>query len=76
MAKKLTREQIDAWLEENGYIALLWAVDDVLEVRPDLTNEQAMEVLKKVERRHDCTIGVTWDTLEWTADDLFPKEAS
>jgi hypothetical protein len=58
-------------LAARGQIALGWSVEDVLEVRPDLTNEQAWEVLQQVERRHDASIGINWDTLEWVADDLF-----
>jgi hypothetical protein len=52
-------------------IALVWSVEDVQQVRPDLTEEQAWEVLRQVERRHDAEIGVTWLTLEWFAENLF-----
>jgi hypothetical protein len=55
-------------------IALIWSMDDVLNIRSDLTNEQAMDVLTMVERKHDCTIGVSWETLEIWADMLFPKK--
>jgi len=52
-------------------IALLWSVEDVQEVRPDLTEEQAWEVLRQVKRNHDANIGVNWYTLEWNAENLF-----
>ncbi|HWG41177.1 MAG TPA: hypothetical protein VN688_00205 [Gemmataceae bacterium] len=60
-------------------IIAIWCMEDVLEVRPDLTEKQAWEVLKQIERRHDATIGITWDTLEMVAEDLFgdaPETAS
>ncbi|HWG42673.1 MAG TPA: hypothetical protein VN688_07795 [Gemmataceae bacterium] len=60
-------------------IAAIWCMEDVLEVRPDLTEKQAWEVLEQVERRRDATIGITWDTLEMVAEDLFgsaPKSDS
>ncbi|HEY7330675.1 MAG TPA: hypothetical protein VH592_23750 [Gemmataceae bacterium] len=41
------------------------------DVRPDLTDEQAWEVLRQVKRNHDADIGVNWYTLEWNAEDLF-----
>lgn len=53
-------------------ISLVWSVEDVQALRPDLGDEQAMEVLQQVESHHDCENGVTWDTLEYWADELFP----
>lgn len=58
-------------LAHRGQIALIWSMEDVQEIRPELSDEQACEVLDRVERKHDATLGVTWDTLEWTAEDLF-----
>ena len=53
-------------------INITWSIEDVLEVRPDLTDEQAMEVLEQVENNHDADVGVSWETLEMWADSLFP----
>lgn len=55
-------------------MAIVWQIDDVLSVRPDLTEEQAGEVLGRVEDCHDASIGVSWDTLEIVADEMFPPE--
>jgi hypothetical protein len=66
-----TELDVHELLAGRGQIALLRSIDDVREVRPDLTDRQAWEVLKQVERRHDATRGVTWETLGWTAQDLF-----
>src|SRR5262245_5592335 len=52
-------------------IAIVWSVEDVLSVRPGLSEQQAAEVLQEVLHNHDATRGVTWDTLEATADALF-----
>jgi hypothetical protein len=62
---------IDALLADRKQIALIWSIEDVQTVRPDLTDEQAWEVLQQVKNDHDATLGVTWDTLEWAAKDLF-----
>jgi hypothetical protein len=51
-------------------IASIWSIEDVQEVRPDLTEEQAWEVLQQVERGHDATIGINWDVLSCHADQL------
>jgi hypothetical protein len=62
---------IHAILAERRKIALVWCIEDVQAVRPDLTDEQAWEVLQAVKRQHDATIGVSWLTLECVAEDLF-----
>ncbi len=62
---------IDALLADRKQIALIWSIEDVQQVRHDLTDEQAWEVLQQVKNDHDATLGVTWDTLEWAAKDLF-----
>jgi hypothetical protein len=61
----------DALLAERQQIAAIWSVEDVQEVRPDLTDQQAWEVLQEVKRHYDATIGVTWVTLEFIAEHLF-----
>ena len=54
-----------------GEIAIVWSVEDVLEIRPDLSREQAAEVLEQVSQDHDAGIGINWQTLEYVADELF-----
>ncbi len=53
-------------------IAIVWRIDDVKEVRPDLTDEQCRAVLRQADESHDATIGINWEVLETHADDLFP----
>jgi hypothetical protein len=58
-------------LAHYGKIAPIWCVDDVLQIRPDLTAPQAWEVLEEVGRKHDAEYGISWTTLECMADILF-----
>ena len=53
-------------------INIVWSTVDVQQVRPDLTDEQAWEVLQGVEHELDADMGVNWDTLRMVADELFP----
>ncbi|HJT77881.1 MAG TPA: hypothetical protein VJ739_11830 [Gemmataceae bacterium] len=62
---------IHALLAKRRQIAAIWSVEDVRHVRPDLTDEQAWEVLQRVGRRHDAETGITWLTLEYSAEELF-----
>ncbi len=59
--------------DELGIIILTWSTDDVLSIRPDLTEEQAAQVLAVADNRHDATIGITWGVLEFHAEWLFPS---
>ena len=56
----------------NNYISILWFVEDVQEVRPDLDDEQAYEVLLCVKANHDATLGINWDVLAITAEWAYP----
>jgi hypothetical protein len=71
-------EPIDAHklLAKHRMIGVVWCIQDVQEVRPDLTDDQAWEVLQEVERKHDAEYGINWTTLEIVADDLFPRPTS
>jgi hypothetical protein len=60
--------------DDSNSIAIIWCIDDVKSIRPDLSDNECMEVLSKQEHKHDASMGVSWDTLEWYADYLFPKK--
>ena len=52
-------------------ICITWHILDVKDVRPDLTDEQALAVLHAVENDHP-DIGITFDILHEKAEELFP----
>jgi hypothetical protein len=54
-------------------VAHIWNVEDVLSDRPDLSREQALEVLDQIDDDLGCSVGITWDVLKDTAERLFPK---
>jgi len=55
-------------------IEISWHIDDVKELRPDLSDAQAREVLKRAKDQHDASIGINWEVLAFHADHLFPVE--
>lgn len=65
-------EQIRSYLDKTGRIAIFWGIDDVKSVRPELTDDQCMEVLQQCDGKHDANIGITWDVIEFHASHLFP----
>lgn len=67
MNEDLIREQ----LAKQRQIAVLWSVDDVLELRPDLSTDQAWKVLQQAEEHHDAEIGIHWNLLTQIAEGLY-----
>ncbi len=55
-------------------INITWCVEDVQHVCPNATEEQAIEVLEYVKRKHDADLGITWESLDWAYDYLFPDQ--
>lgn len=62
---------IHALLAERRQIAVIWSIEDVQEVRPDLSEDQCWEVLHYIGRRQDAEVGINWLTLEFAAEELF-----
>jgi hypothetical protein len=61
-------------LAKNRQVAAIWCIEDVKSIRPDLTDDQAWEVLQQVGDIHDAEYGITWTTLETVADDMIPAD--
>lgn len=54
------------------YLSDDWHIDDVREVRPDLDNDQCLEVLDAMADAFDANHGINWDVIWYTADGLYP----
>lgn len=55
-------------------IAIIWCIDDVKSIREDLNDEQCLDVLNYADRKHDASMGITYDTLQYISDYLYPQE--
>lgn len=53
-------------------IQIEWHIEDVQNIRADLTDEQAAHVLQVADRRHDAEIGINCDVLRFHAGELYP----
>jgi hypothetical protein len=54
-------------------IAIIWDIADVQSLRPDLNDDEAMDVLYAVDNKHDASIGVNWDVIQYWADTIYPQ---
>ena len=72
----LSRIDVHDLLRQRRQIGIIWSIEDVQAVRPDLSDKQAWKVLQQCDRQLDCELGITWDSIQYAADDLFPKSAT
>lgn len=61
-------------LDSEGFVSIRWHVIDVHDTFEGLTDEEAADVLVAVRENHDANNGVTWDTLFYTAQSMFPEK--
>jgi len=54
-------------------IHIIWHWEDVQGQRPDLTEAQCCEVLSKLKRQHDATVGINWEVIDAVANGIFPE---
>jgi hypothetical protein len=71
---RIVDQQVREILAERQRIAVIWGIDDVQLLRPDLDNEQAWEVLQDVASGQDRDHGITNDSLVIAAWEKFPVE--
>lgn len=60
--------------EERNTAFIMWQTEDVIyraKVQNiDVTEDQAREVISDLNRRADCTLGITWGTLDIYIDEV------
>lgn len=66
--------EIHKELKKAKCIALIWSIEDVLELAPSLSDNQAWEILQNVERRADACLGISWDSIQAGIDDFQEKK--
>lgn len=56
----------------------IWQTDDVLERAKErnikLTKEEAEEIIDRIDRKQDATLGISWDTIDVYIDDYIYEE--
>tara|TARA_R100000315_G_C5158252_1_gene90941 strand:- start:330 stop:671 length:342 start_codon:yes stop_codon:yes gene_type:complete len=49
---------------------IVWMPGDVLSLDDTLTDEQVSWVLERMKHKHDASLGITWDTIEFWIDEV------
>jgi len=74
---RFSKIDIHKQLEQRRQVAVIWGIEDVQGMHPDLNDDQAWEVLLQCSKVHDREHGFTWLLIEYVAEDIFPcPEAS
>jgi hypothetical protein len=61
-------------LDRQRQVAVIWEVDDVLVLRPELTDDQAWEALQHAHKYYDAELGFNWEFIASVAEALFGPE--
>lgn len=57
------------------YLSDDWHIEDVQTVRPDLDDDQCIDVLSALAEGFDANNGINWEVIEYTAELLYPTTA-
>jgi len=76
---KICREWLEAKMTKkieiaDDEIAIIWSVEDIKTQCPWLSDDDAYEVLCRLDQKHDATIGINWDVIDVTADIMFGEK--
>ena len=55
-------------------IRIEWHISDVKEGNQGITDEQCREVLHEVARKHNADIGINWNVIDTTVNQLFSRQ--
>ena len=67
--KNISKEE---FYDQETQIAIPWSIEDIKKDRPDLTDEECLDVLFVIKEKHDANIGINWEVLEYYADTIYP----
>ena len=74
-------EYRDGFNSENS-ICLIWCIDDIkitMQNRENpigITDKECMGILTAMERNHDASLGVNWDTINYYLDNFIEEKES
>lgn len=55
----------------------IWSEEDVLgrakELKVECSREQAREIIDEIDRKQDCSLGISWDTIDYFVWELKDK---
>lgn len=62
----------DEFYNQETQVAIPWSIEDIKNDRPDLTDEECLDVLHVAIDEHDANNGINWDILQYHTNRLYP----
>lgn len=69
----ITPDDLQRLLARHRKTAFIWCTCEVLKVRPDLTHDEAWDVLQTCSKDHDPEHGMGHLVIEFVAENLYPE---
>ena len=73
-AKEVIEHLKRTYTDDAVLAVAIWQVDDVIERAKEreieISTEQAEEIIHRIDRKQDATLGISWDTIDFYIDDL------
>jgi|TARA_R110000744_G_scaffold291865_1_gene402439 hypothetical protein len=73
MAMTTQHRRIKMKQNKDGSISITWNIEDVQELEPKMSDEQAMEVLELALDNHDANVGINWGVLEFWISQVYKE---
>jgi hypothetical protein len=71
---EFTDEELAKELRDRDKAVAIWGWEDAVhqanELGIECTEEEGRMIMNQVDHRHDCVLGITWDTLEYYVGEL------
>ena len=74
LEEKIKEIATEEFYNQETQIANVWSIEDVKCDRPDLTDEECLDVLQVVLDEHDANIGINWTVLQYYEEKLYPTK--
>jgi len=66
-------EHLKGYKPDEHIATAIWTEEDVLgrakDQRKKITRKQAQDILDQIDRKQNCELGISWDTLDCFIDD-------
>jgi len=60
-------EHLKKYEPDTEMIIVVWSKNDIIDYAQsknvEISEERALEILASIKKYHDCTMGITWDTI-------------
>jgi hypothetical protein len=64
-----SNQLMELQFDRNRQVAIIWSIEDVQALDKNISDSEAMIILKRAENHHDAEIGINWEVLQYYVDE-------